>query len=85
MSIAINGFKIEQNVNFARPRPIRIYYNEEKNLKPQNDTIGGLIVGGKTIDISEAPWQVAVISTYSGYYELCGGSIIGASKILTAA
>lgn len=47
------------------------------------DTAEGRIVGGVDADISAAPWQVAVMDAQ--YYQYCGGSIIGASWVLTAA
>jgi len=46
------------------------------------------IVGGSTVTISEAPWQVAVLDpTTSGGYlaQYCGGTIISAQWVLTAA
>jgi hypothetical protein len=43
------------------------------------------IVGGSQIAIGQAPWQVAVKATTSGGELLCGGSILDASHILTAA
>ena len=46
------------------------------------------IVGGSTVGIAEAPWQVAVLdSTTSGGYlaQYCGGTIIAAQWVLTAA
>lgn len=47
--------------------------------KPQFD---GRIVGGFEIDITQAPWQVSLQTRGSHF---CGGSIIGARWILTAA
>lgn len=47
------------------------------------DTAEGRIVGGVDSDITAAPWQVAVMD--SSYYQYCGGSILSASWILTAA
>ena len=47
------------------------------------DTAEGRIVGGVDSDISAAPWQVAVMDT--SFYQYCGGSILSASWILTAA
>lgn len=49
------------------------------NANPPNDN--GRIVGGYRIRIEDAPYQVAL---YLGG-SLCGGSIIGRNKILTAA
>jgi len=43
---------------------------------------GDLIVGGKEIDISEAPWQISLLRFNS---HTCGGSIIGKDWVLTAA
>lgn len=42
----------------------------------------GRIVGGAPIDISQAPWQVALLWNLS---QFCGGSIIGPSWVLSAA
>jgi secreted trypsin-like serine protease len=47
------------------------------------DTAEGRIVGGVDSDISAVPWQVAVMD--SSYQQYCGGSILNASWILTAA
>ena len=47
------------------------------------DTAEGRIVGGTDADITAVPWQVAVMD--ASYYQYCGGSIINASWILTAA
>lgn len=47
------------------------------------DTAEGRIVGGVDADIASVPWQVAVMD--ASYYQYCGGSIIDASWILTAA
>lgn len=45
-------------------------------------TIGPRIVGGVPVPITEAPWQVAVEGDGS---TLCGGSLIAANWVLTAA
>lgn len=50
-------------------------------LKP-NPRLDGRIVGGIEMDIRDAPWQVTM-QTMGRH--LCGGSIIGAKWILTAA
>ena len=47
------------------------------------DTAEGRIVGGVDTDISSSPWQVAVMD--KTFYQYCGGSILSASWILTAA
>ncbi len=47
------------------------------------DTAEGRIVGGVDADISAVPWQVAVMD--NSYYQYCGGSIVSASWVLTAA
>ncbi len=47
------------------------------------DTAEGRIVGGVDTDITSSPWQVAVMDT--SFYQYCGGSILSASWILTAA
>lgn len=47
------------------------------------DTAEGRIVGGIDSDISAVPWQVAVMD--SSFYQYCGGSIVNASWIVTAA
>jgi secreted trypsin-like serine protease len=46
-------------------------------------TTEGRIVGGVDSDISSVPWQVAIMD--SSFQQYCGGSIINASWILTAA
>lgn len=46
------------------------------------------IIGGTSIDIESAPWQVALLRDWAGsYYDrfYCGGSILAADWILTAA
>ena len=47
------------------------------------DTAEGRIVGGVDADITAVPWQVAVMD--SSFIQYCGGSILNASWILTAA
>lgn len=47
------------------------------------DTAEGRIVGGVDADIAALPWQVAVLDAQ--YYQYCGGSIIAAQWVLTAA
>jgi secreted trypsin-like serine protease len=47
------------------------------------DSADGEIVGGVRATIEEVPWQVAVMT--SRFQQYCGGSIIGASWIVTAA
>ncbi len=47
------------------------------------DTAEGRIVGGVDADIASVPWQVAVMD--SSFIQYCGGSILNASWILTAA
>lgn len=44
--------------------------------------LDGRIVGGDVVDIVDYPYQ---ISLQSGNSHICGGSIIGANYILTAA
>ncbi|XP_075162245.1 trypsin alpha-like [Haematobia irritans] len=47
------------------------------------DTINGTrIVGGRPIEISRVPWQIAL---YDSGYAICGGSVISLDWILTAA
>lgn len=45
------------------------------------------IVGGAPIGVAAAPWQVALIDTshYGGPQQFCGGSILDARHVLTAA
>lgn len=45
-------------------------------------TASGKIVGGRLINITEAPYQV---SLQAGNFHMCGGSIIGPKLVLTAA
>lgn len=47
------------------------------------DTAEGRIVGGADADIAALPWQVAVMD--GQYIQYCGGSIIAAQWVLTAA
>lgn len=47
-----------------------------------NSSPAAAIVGGEPIDITEAPWQVSLQDS-TGHF--CGGSVIGASLVLTAA
>lgn len=49
----------------------------------QADTQHAPIVGGTAIDITEAPWQVSVLS--KSMQHICGGTILSASWVLTAA
>jgi secreted trypsin-like serine protease len=48
-------------------------------------TARAAIVNGTAISIGEAPWQVAVFAEVQGGEILCGGSIVDATHILTAA
>jgi hypothetical protein len=43
------------------------------------------VVGGTQADIQQAPWQVAVIQTRGRSSSLCGGFIIDAVRVVTAA
>jgi hypothetical protein len=45
------------------------------------------IVGGQGIAVSAAPWQVALVDTthYDGPQQFCGGSILDARHVITAA
>lgn len=43
------------------------------------------IVGGETADIKQHPWQVALQLKVAGTTRLCGGSVIAAQWVLTAA
>ena len=46
----------------------------------------GRIVGGSNADISDYPWQVSLQRrSGSGWYHICGGSIIDNRWIVTAA
>lgn len=54
-----------------------------EGAEEQFDTAEGRIVGGVDADIAALPWQVAVLDAQ--YYQYCGGSIINASWVLTAA
>jgi len=60
------------------------------SLRTHRDLAHAAIVGGAPISVAQAPWQVvveAVFKTAKGSTEsiLCGGSIIDASHVLTAA
>lgn len=43
------------------------------------------IVGGRPIDIRDAPWQVELVIESDGRREICGGSLIAPRWVLTAA
>ena len=54
--------------------------------------VGPLIVGGDSVAISEVPWQVSVLQAHldpaddSGFFDqFCGGSVIAATWVVTAA
>lgn len=49
-------------------------------IPPPND---GRIVGGFPIDIENVPYQVSIQTTWGAHY--CGGSLISANMVLTAA
>lgn len=54
------------------------------HCNPVDDSqIGGRIVGGQIIDISQAPYQVSIRN--SDEFHFCGGSIISRNHILSAA
>lgn len=44
-----------------------------------------IVKGGVTVDITEAPWQVGIISQGSGTSTFCGGTLIDMFWVLTAA
>lgn len=55
------------------------------HCNPVDDSqIGGRIVGGQIIDISQAPYQVSIKGRFNGFH-FCGGSIISLKHILSAA
>lgn len=57
-------------------------------LQRGDDSVGGSIVGGVDANIEDAPWQVALLyASPDNDFEskFCGGSIISAEWILTAA
>lgn len=54
--------------------------------------VGPLIVGGDSVAISDVPWQVSVLQAHldpaddSGFFDqFCGGSVIAATWVVTAA
>lgn len=48
--------------------------------------VDATIIGGSPATIQEAPWQVLVITTYGGGLQFnCGGAVLNASWVLTAA
>jgi Trypsin len=55
-------------------------------IRPRSHRARAAIVGGSPISIEQAPWQVAIIAEISKTeLILCGGSILDATHILTAA
>ncbi|XP_060528865.1 trypsin 3A1-like [Cylas formicarius] len=48
---------------------------------PQNLNPGTRIIGGELVDISKVPYQVAIL--FQGK-QVCGGSLISSTKVLTA-
>jgi secreted trypsin-like serine protease len=54
--------------------------------------VGPLIVGGDSVAISDVPWQVSILQAHldpaddSGFFDqFCGGSVIAATWVVTAA
>lgn len=43
------------------------------------------IVGGTEAAIGEFPWQVALLRSFSATQQFCGGSLVGAQHVVTAA
>jgi hypothetical protein len=43
------------------------------------------VVGGTVADIQQAPWQVALLQDRGNRFSLCGGSIVDALHVVTAA
>jgi hypothetical protein len=62
--------------SFARHRP------QGNRSRVNSDSAHAAIAGGTGLEIQNAPWQVAVLE---GVQEICGGSIIDLTHILTAA
>src|SRR4051812_27300760 len=58
---------------------------QEATIDEQGDELGisqGKIVGGVDTTIANFPYQVALMDT--SYFQFCGGTIVGASWVLTA-
>jgi hypothetical protein len=58
---------------------------QEATIDDQGDELGisqGKIVGGADVTIAAYPYQVALMD--SSYFQFCGGTIVGASWVLTA-
>lgn len=63
-----------------RSAPASAYEQAPARPAPQ-----GRIVGGSLIAITDAPWQVALRTQQGSFIFSCGGSILNATTILTAA
>ena len=51
----------------------------------RTDEAGDRIVGGKSTEVNEYPWQALVVSHVSWGNTVCGGSVISDNWVLTAA
>lgn len=60
---------------------------EDRSLAESAMRIDPRIVGGRSIDIASAPWQVALVRGYISEQrsQFCGGSLIARDTVLTAA
>lgn len=60
-----------------------------RHVKAQSRRLGdhrahAAIVGGSEAEIESAPWQVVIFGEFEGLQEICGGSILDTTHILTA-
>jgi secreted trypsin-like serine protease len=63
----------------AQPTPV------QAPPRPQSVRVAPQIIGGQEISIEQVPWQVFVLVLTEGEELACGGSILNATEVLTAA
>jgi len=77
-----------EKIGTAADRPTRFSEVRAKKISSQLPNRKSRIIGGSNAEMRDAPWQVALVSSNSSNVyqdQFCGGSIIAATWVLTAA
>lgn len=80
LALAVSVFATASVATASADSPKRVYKAQD------SERVHGQIAGGRQIPVTAAPWQVKVnITRLGGGEGLCGGSILNATTVVTAA